>query len=99
MGLLQLLQLYACVAALLVLHLANPVESTILVHFHRTPPARSRYSYAVFRYSFQTSDGKNACQDKGCSIHCQVAPLHIYIYSSCTLVPLLSHLLEVTSLW
>ncbi|KAH7518902.1 hypothetical protein FEM48_Zijuj09G0220400 [Ziziphus jujuba var. spinosa] len=77
MGLLHFLHLYAAfVAVMVVMHLLiNPVESTVLIRFHQTPPALSRHSYAVFRYSFETLRGLNACQDNSCSIHSNVIVL------------------------
>ncbi|PON61303.1 Transmembrane protein [Parasponia andersonii] len=68
---LLLLLLYTY-AAVILLHVPNSVESTVLIRFGQTPPPRSRYSYAVFRYSFETLDGSSACLNTTCSIHCQL---------------------------
>ncbi|KAM1769804.1 hypothetical protein ACFX11_044822 [Malus domestica] len=54
------------------LYLQDAAESTVLVRFDRAPPARSRYSSAVFRYSVVTPDGSNACKHNVCSIFCQL---------------------------
>lgn len=54
------------------LYLQDAAESNVLVRFDRAPPARSRYSSAVFRYSVVTPDGSNACKHNVCSILCQV---------------------------
>ena len=73
MGLLKLLVLLMYTyAAVILVHVLNLVESMVIVQFGQTPPPRSRYSYAVFKYSFETLDGSNACQNNTCSIYCQV---------------------------
>lgn len=54
------------------LYLQDAAESMVLVRFDRAPPAQSRYSSAVFRYSVVTPDGSNACKHNVCSIFCQV---------------------------
>ncbi|KAM1009203.1 hypothetical protein ACFX13_045504 [Malus domestica] len=54
------------------LYLQDAAESTVLVRFDRAPPARSRYSSAVFRYSVVTPDGSIACKHNVCSIFCQL---------------------------
>lgn len=53
----------------------TPPESTLIVRFHRAPPARSRFSTAVFRYSAERPDGSNACRNNRCSIYCEVCRL------------------------
>lgn len=74
MGLLKFLLLYTYTV---LVHLTNLAESMVLVHFDRTPPAMSRYSYAIFRYSFQALNGSNACQNNICYIYCEV---HYFTY-------------------
>ncbi|KAF4397482.1 hypothetical protein G4B88_027222 [Cannabis sativa] len=63
-------------AAVILIHvlllLLNSVESKVLIHFAQAPPPRSRHSYAVFRYSFETLDGSNACHNNTCSVYCQI---------------------------
>ncbi|GMN57513.1 hypothetical protein TIFTF001_026618 [Ficus carica] len=66
---LPLLYLYVSVTFM---HVLNPVESTVQIRLDQAPPARSRHSYAIFRYSFEWLNGSNACQDNMCSIHCQL---------------------------
>ncbi|XP_050380058.1 uncharacterized protein LOC126797478 [Argentina anserina] len=68
--LIKFLQL--CLCAFIMGYIQILAESTVLVHFARAPPARSRYSYAVFRYSALTIDGSDACRDRMCYIHCQL---------------------------
>ncbi|KAM6549579.1 hypothetical protein CsatB_021255 [Cannabis sativa] len=63
---------YAAVILIHVLLLLNSVESKVLIHFAQAPPPRSRHSYAVFRYSFESLDGSNACHNNTCSVYCQV---------------------------
>ncbi|XP_030485093.2 uncharacterized protein LOC115701432 isoform X2 [Cannabis sativa] len=63
---------YAAVILIHVLLLLNSVESKVLIHFAQAPPPRSRHSYAVFRYSFETLDGSNACHNNTCSVYCQI---------------------------
>lgn len=73
MGLLRLIQL--CVfAAVVVLSLLSLAETNLLVHFDKAPPARSRFTTAIFRYSVIRSDRFNPCKSKnnGCSIYCEV---------------------------
>ncbi|WKA04151.1 hypothetical protein VitviT2T_022211 [Vitis vinifera] len=72
MGLLRLLlQLHLCIAVMVVGTL-KPAESTLVIRFDQAPPARSRFSTAVFRYSVERSDGSNACRNNGCSIYCEL---------------------------
>ena len=79
MGLLRpLLQLLVCVAVILTDAL-KPAESTLIVRFDRTPPARSRFSTAVFRYSLERPDGSNACGNNGCSIYCEVCLFQLFL--------------------
>ncbi|KAA8548236.1 hypothetical protein F0562_004503 [Nyssa sinensis] len=66
-----LLQPYLCVAVMVV-GLLKSVESTVLIHFDQAPPARSRFSTAVFRYSVVGSNGSNVCKNNGCSIYCEL---------------------------
>ncbi|KAG5534704.1 hypothetical protein RHGRI_022736 [Rhododendron griersonianum] len=47
-------------------------ESTVLIRFDRAPPARSRFSTAVFRYSVTEQGGSSGCKNNGCSIHCKL---------------------------
>lgn len=72
MGLLRLLlQLHLCIAVMVVGTL-KPAESTLVIRFDQAPPARSRFSTAVFRYSVERPDGSNACRNNGCSIYCEL---------------------------
>lgn len=74
MGLFKFLQ-YAFVLVTVMVNVQNSAESTVLIRFDRAPPARSRYSSAVFRYSVLTLNGSNACDKNTCSVHCQVRPV------------------------
>ncbi|CAL9014838.1 unnamed protein product [Prunus brigantina] len=71
MGLFKFLQ-YAFVLVTVMVNVQNSAESTVLIRFDRAPPARSRYSSAVFRYSVLTLNGSNACDKNTCSVHCQL---------------------------
>ncbi|XP_062010344.1 uncharacterized protein LOC133726750 isoform X1 [Rosa rugosa] len=68
--LIKFLQLY--LYALIIGYIQILAESTALIRFDRAPPARSRYSYAVFRYSVVTLNGSDACKERMCFIHCQL---------------------------
>ncbi|XP_024031820.1 uncharacterized protein LOC21394057 [Morus notabilis] len=72
MGKLKLPILSLCAAVVIFVHVLNSVESTVLIRFDQAPQASSRYSYAVFRYSFERLNGSNACHDNRCSIYCQL---------------------------
>lgn len=92
MGLSKILKLSVCLAMLMVgaLHLA---ESAVLVHFDRAPPAQSRFSTAVFQYSFKRPDGSDACKNIECSVHCEVSFLFIilvFVMLSCGIVNMFS---------
>ncbi|KAK9271997.1 hypothetical protein L1049_002366 [Liquidambar formosana] len=72
MGLLiKLLQLYVCIAVMVV-GVLNSAESTVLIRFNQAPPSQSRLSTAVFHYTVQRPDGSNACNNNGCSIYCEL---------------------------
>ncbi|PQP96170.1 uncharacterized protein Pyn_36207 [Prunus yedoensis var. nudiflora] len=71
MGLFKFLQ-YSFVLVTVLVNVQNSAESTVLIRFDRAPPARSRYSSAVFRYSVLTLNGSNACNKNTCSVHCQL---------------------------
>ncbi|BBH00535.1 hypothetical protein Prudu_010547 [Prunus dulcis] len=71
MGLFKFLQ-YAFVLVTVMVNVQNSAESTVLIRFDTAPPARSRYSSAVFRYSVLTLNGSNACNKNTCSVHCQL---------------------------
>lgn len=61
-------------------------ESTVVVHFDRVPPAQSRFSYAVFKYSIKRSDASDACRNNECSLHCEVSFLFIiFIFCACVM--------------
>ncbi|KAL6135917.1 hypothetical protein ACLB2K_068142 [Fragaria x ananassa] len=64
--------LQLCMFAFIIGYIQILVESTVLIRFDRAPPARSRYSYAIFRYSVVTLDGSDACKDRMCFVHCQL---------------------------
>ncbi|KAL6139426.1 hypothetical protein ACLB2K_057730 [Fragaria x ananassa] len=64
--------LQLCLFAFIIGYIQILAESTVLILFDRAPPARSRYSYAVFRYSVVTLDGSDACKDRMCFVHCQL---------------------------
>ncbi|KAF6150086.1 hypothetical protein GIB67_002868 [Kingdonia uniflora] len=71
MGLIKLFQV--CICLLLVVLLQTVVESVILVRFDRAPPARSKVSTAVFRFSVLRPDGSSPCKkDHECSLYCEV---------------------------
>ena len=80
MAMLKLPLLYLYVSVIF-MHVLNPVESTVQIRLDQAPPARSRHSYAIFRYSFEWLNGSNACQDSMCSIHCQVCTTLLLILS------------------
>ncbi|RVW45149.1 hypothetical protein CK203_067654 [Vitis vinifera] len=91
MGLLRLLlQLHLCIAVMVVGTL-KPAESTLVIRFDQAPPARSRFSTAVFRYSVERPDGSNACRNNGCSIYCEFilkcTPLYLASLDGQTLRP------------
>ncbi|XWS44002.1 hypothetical protein CRYUN_Cryun15aG0007900 [Craigia yunnanensis] len=71
MGLFKFLKLGFCVAVMVVGAL-NFTESVVYIHFDQTPPAWSRFSTAVFRYSVERPDGSNACRNNSCSIYCEL---------------------------
>ncbi|GMP30080.1 hypothetical protein CsSME_00004910 [Camellia sinensis var. sinensis] len=71
MGPLSLLRLYLYFALLLV-GVFNSTQSMVLIRLDQTPPTRSRFSTAVFRYSVVEMNGSNACKNGGCSIHCKL---------------------------
>ncbi|KAI8017251.1 hypothetical protein LOK49_LG04G03527 [Camellia lanceoleosa] len=71
MGPLSLPRLYLYFALLLV-GVFNSTQSTVLIRLDQTPPTRSRFSTAVFRYSVVEMNGSNACKNGGCSIHCKL---------------------------
>lgn len=58
----------------IVVVLQQCVESTLVLRFDKTPPARSRSSTANFHYSVLSTNGSYACekQHQNCSIHCEV---------------------------
>lgn len=78
--LIKFLQLYLYV--FIVGYIQILAESAVLIRFDRAPPARSRYSYAVFQYSVLTLDGSNACKERMCFIHCQVRFVLSLFYSA-----------------
>ncbi|XP_028099416.1 uncharacterized protein LOC114298962 isoform X6 [Camellia sinensis] len=71
MGPLSLLRLYLYFALLLV-GVFNSTQSMVLIRLDQTPPTRSRFSTAVFRYSVVEMNGSNTCKNGGCSIHCKL---------------------------
>ncbi|KAL5797191.1 hypothetical protein ACOSQ2_002011 [Xanthoceras sorbifolium] len=71
MGLFKFLKLSVCLVIMVVGALIS-AESTILVHFDRAPPARSRFSTAVFQYTIRRPDASDACKNNGCSLHCEL---------------------------
>ncbi|KAL6994478.1 hypothetical protein U1Q18_012582 [Sarracenia purpurea var. burkii] len=68
--LLRLLQLYLCTSVMLV-GVFNSAESTVFIRLDQAPPAKSRFSSAVFRYSVRELDGSSLCKNNDCSIHCK----------------------------
>lgn len=59
--------------------MSDMAESTVLIRFDRAPPARSRFSTAVFRYSVTEQDGSSGCKNNGCSIHCKVKDIFLLL--------------------
>ncbi|PIA51132.1 hypothetical protein AQUCO_01100163v1, partial [Aquilegia coerulea] len=61
---------FCLVMVVLVMH---SVQSTVIIHFDKTPLARTNSSTAIFRYSVLRPDGSNACKKhQNCSIHCEL---------------------------
>ncbi|XVF16198.1 hypothetical protein REPUB_Repub10bG0011300 [Reevesia pubescens] len=61
----------------------NFADSAVYIHFDQTPPAWSRLSNAVFRYSVERPDGSNACRNNSCFISCELdgqrlRPCHVH---------------------
>lgn len=83
MGLIWVLHLWLCVAVVVAVVGVNTAESTVLIRFDRAPPAQSRFSTAVFRYSVIQQDGSSGCKDNGCSLHCKVTDI-LTIFSFCS---------------
>ncbi|EHA8590577.1 hypothetical protein COCNU_scaffold020585G000050 [Cocos nucifera] len=52
---------------LLLLH--HSAESAVYIHFDQAPPARTKFSTAVFRYSIMNQNGQNLCRNLGCSMY------------------------------
>ncbi|KDP46278.1 hypothetical protein JCGZ_10118 [Jatropha curcas] len=71
MGLLSFFKLVFCIATISI-GVLDSAESTVIIHFHGTPPKHSRFSTAVFRYSVQRPDGSNACKNSRCFISCEL---------------------------
>ena len=67
MGLLKLLGL------LCILVTKNLAGSVIQIHFLEAPQEYSRFSTAVFRYLVERPNGTNACENKLCSLSCEVS--------------------------
>ncbi|TXG54876.1 hypothetical protein EZV62_020132 [Acer yangbiense] len=72
MGLFKFLKPSVFLVIMVVGALISSAESTILVHFDRSPSARSRFSTAVFQYSIKRPDASVACQNNDCFLHCQL---------------------------
>ncbi|XP_028772478.1 uncharacterized protein LOC114729614 [Neltuma alba] len=47
-------------------------ESSLVVHFSRTPPTLTRSSNAVFQYLVKRLDGTNACKRNTCLFSCEL---------------------------
>lgn len=77
MGWFKFLKLSGCLAMMVMVGALNSADSTVLIHFDRAPPARSRFSTAVFQFSVKRPDGSDACQNNECSVHYQVSVLFI----------------------
>ena len=78
MGMFRVLPVYLCIAVLLV-GVFSSAGSTVLIRFNEAPPARSRFSTAVFRYSIVEPDGSSVCKNNGCSILCKVKMLSLLV--------------------
>ena len=63
----KFLQMSACVIVMVAV-----VFSTLLLYRKHAPPAQSRFSTAVFRYSVQRLNGSNPCLRNGCLFTCVV---------------------------
>ncbi|KAH9791927.1 hypothetical protein KPL71_003931 [Citrus sinensis] len=72
MGWFKFLKLSGCLAMMVMVGALNSADSTVLIHFDRAPPARSRFSTAVFQFSVKRPDGSDACQNNECSVHYQL---------------------------
>ncbi|KAI4348316.1 hypothetical protein L6164_009051 [Bauhinia variegata] len=68
----KVLQLYSSVVFMVVAVLSKTAVSTLVVHFNHAPPARSRFSTAVFQYSVKRLDGSNPCKKDVCSFSCEL---------------------------
>lgn len=73
MGWFKFLKLSGCLAMMVMVCALNSANSTVLIHFDRAPPARSRFSTAVFQYSIKRPDDSDACKNNECSVHYQVS--------------------------
>ncbi|GAV64271.1 hypothetical protein CFOL_v3_07789 [Cephalotus follicularis] len=72
MSLVKLLKLAGVCMAVMMVGSLNSSDSTLVINFHRTPPARSQFTTAVFGYSVKRQDGSNACMNHSCSMHCEL---------------------------
>ncbi|KAJ8634194.1 hypothetical protein MRB53_027530 [Persea americana] len=68
MGLFKLLMVYVCLAMVVL----QSVESAVFIRLDRVPPARTRHSTAVFRYSVTDQHAQNPCRNHECSFYCEL---------------------------
>ncbi|XP_054816450.1 uncharacterized protein LOC129316165 isoform X2 [Prosopis cineraria] len=71
MATLNLFQLLSLVLIMVDLP-SSLAESTLLLHFSRTPPPLTRSSNAIFQYLVKRLDGTNACKRDACSFSCEL---------------------------
>ncbi|GFS31083.1 hypothetical protein Acr_00g0015510 [Actinidia rufa] len=101
MGMFRVLPVYLCIAVLLV-GVFSSAGSTVLIRFNEAPPARSRFSTAVFRYSIVESDGSSVCKNNGCSILCKIiinGPAHVDASSLRMIKPGIKYSLDIIFSW
>ncbi|CAI0457628.1 unnamed protein product [Linum tenue] len=67
-----LFKLFVLCTAVIVAGALDSAQSVVIIHFHEAPSAVSRFSTAVFKYSVEGSDGRNACSSNGCFIACEL---------------------------
>ncbi|KAH9743466.1 hypothetical protein KPL70_003314 [Citrus sinensis] len=104
MGWFKFLKLSGCLAMMVMVGALNSADSTVLIHFDRAPPARSRFSTAVFQFSVKRPDGSDACQNNECSVHYQLddqilrpCPTDVVVLKNLTLNGQHDFLLNVTT--